>query len=102
MTVSLFQRVQVKNFDTWLNPNPDGVAQEMKAHGVLAYSLHRNADDPNGVLLQLQFADRATLNSFRQWHEPMAAEWHKYNPGGEQKIMENWIGEDVPGYSRTL
>lgn len=64
--------------------------------------LHRSADDPNAVLLQLQFAERANLDAFRAWYEPMAAEWHKYNPGGEQKIVENWIGEDVPGYSRTL
>jgi hypothetical protein len=47
-----------------LNPDPDGLAQMMKAQGVLAYSLHRNADDPNAVLLQLQFADRPALNSF--------------------------------------
>jgi quinol monooxygenase YgiN len=63
MSISLFQRLQVKDFDKWLNPDPDGLAQMMKAQGVLAYSLHRSADDPNGVLIQLQFADRPTLNS---------------------------------------
>jgi quinol monooxygenase YgiN len=102
MTISLFQRLQVKDFDKWLSPDPGGLAQMMKSQGVLAYSLYRNADDPNGVLLQLQFSDRDTLNSFRKWYEPMAAEWQKMNPGGEQKIVENWVGEGIPSFSRTL
>jgi quinol monooxygenase YgiN len=52
-----------------LNPDPAGLAQMLKSQGVLAFGLYRNANDPNGVLLQIQFADRDTLNSFREWYD---------------------------------
>ena len=102
MAVSLFQRLQVRDFDKWLNPDPDGLAQMLRSQGVLAFGLYRNANDPNGVLLQIQFADRDTLNSFREWYEPMAAQWATTHPGAEQEIVDNWVGEDIPAYSGTL
>ena len=63
MSVSLYWRFQVENFDTWLNPDPDGLAQMFKEQGVSAYSLARNLDDPNSVMVHMQFADKDTLNA---------------------------------------
>ena len=57
MTVSLFHRFQVKDFATWLNPDPGVPAKLMADNGVLAYSLHRNLDDPNTLMLYYQFPD---------------------------------------------
>jgi quinol monooxygenase YgiN len=99
MTVSLFQRVQVKNFDAWLNPDQDAVAQMMKDNGVLHFSLHRNLDDPNALMIHYQFADENTSKSFVAWMEAMIVEWPKIQPGSEQEILEWWVGEDVQGYS---
>ena len=33
MTVNLFWRFQVEDFDSWLNPDPDGLAQMFKEQG---------------------------------------------------------------------
>lgn len=64
MIVSLFWRFQVKNFDLWLNPDPEGLAQMFKEQGVLAYSLHRSSDDPNSLMFYTQFPDEETAKSF--------------------------------------
>jgi quinol monooxygenase YgiN len=102
MAINLFQRVQVKDYDQWLNPDPDALAQMLKPQGVLAYNLYRNADDPNAVLIQLQFADRDALNAFQAWYEALSAQWATMHPGGEQKIIDNWVGEHIPSHSGTL
>jgi quinol monooxygenase YgiN len=94
MTVSLFNRMQVKDFDSWLNPNPAEVTQNMKSMGVLAFSLHRNQDDPNSLMLHYQFADEDTAKSFVTGYESMLQEYLKEHPGAEQEILEWWIGED--------
>ena len=101
MTVSLFQRVQVKDFDSWLNPDQDAVAQLLKDQGVLAFSLHRNPDDPNSLMIHNQFSDMDSLKSFIAWYEAAIVEWEIEYPGSTQEILEWWIGEDVQGYSRT-
>ena len=46
MSVSLYWRFQVENFDTWLNPDADGLALMFKEQGVSAYSLARNLATP--------------------------------------------------------
>jgi hypothetical protein len=85
----------------WLNPDADGLAQMFKDHGVSAYSLHRNSDDPNALMCHLRFADEITLKSFEAWYEVSKAEWESEHPGSKHDIVP-WIGKDVPGYSRTL
>ena len=102
MSVSLYWRFQVENFDSWLNPDPDGLAQMFKAQGVSAYSLARNSDDPNAVMVHMQFADKDTLNSFLAWYKVSKAEWEKQYSGSKHDIVLAWVGEDIPGYSRTL
>lgn len=102
MTVSLFWQIQVEDFDTWLNPDPDGLAQMFKEQGVSAYSLHRNPDDPNALMCHFQFADKNALNSFDAWYKVTKVEWLKQFPGTKHDIVMSWVGQDVPGYSRTL
>jgi hypothetical protein len=102
MSVSLYWQFQVENFDTWLNPDPDGLAQMFKEQGVSAYSLARNSDDPNAVMVHMQFADKDTLNSFLAWYKGSKVEWEKQYAGSKHDIVLAWVGEDIPGYSRTL
>jgi len=102
MTVSLFWRIQVGDFDTWLNPDQDAVAQMFKDNGVLAYSLHRNLDDRNALMFHSQFADENTLKSFVAWYEAKKAEWEIEFPDSTHEILESWVGEDVPGVSRRF
>jgi len=102
MSVSLFLRFQVENFDSWLNPDPDGLAQMFKEQGVSAYSLHRSSDDPNAVMVHMQFADENTLKSFLAWYEGSKVEWEKHYAGSKHDIVSAWVGQDVAGYSRTL
>ena len=64
MSVSLFHRFQVKDFAAWLNPDPGVPAKTMKDNGVLAYSLHRNPDDPNTLMIYCQFPDMDTLKAY--------------------------------------
>jgi hypothetical protein len=97
MTVSLFHRFQVKDFAAWLNPDPGVPAKLMKDNGVLAYSLHRNPDDPNTLMVYCQFPDMTTLQAYVALVEGFPGEMKNFFavPG----TVEWWVGEDVPGYS---
>lgn len=102
MTVSLFQRLQVKDFDKWLNPDQDAVTQMLKEQGVLALSLSRNLDDRNSLNLHFQFADENTAKAFIPWMEAAMAEWASEDPDAwTQKVLEWWLGEDIRPYANT-
>lgn len=64
MAVSLFMRFQVKDFASWLNPDPSVPAQEMKKHGVLAHSLHRSPSEPNTLIVYTQLPDAKTADAY--------------------------------------
>ena len=99
MTVSLFMRFQVKDFDSWLNPDPGVPVQTMKDNGLVAYSLHRNPDDPNTLMIYHQFPDENTLKSYVAWLEALPGEMKNFQAVPE--TVERWVGEDIPGYSST-
>lgn len=102
MTVSLFQRLQVKDFDKWLNPDQDAVTQMMKEQSVLALSLSRNLDDRNSLNLHYQFADESTAKAFIAWIEAMMAAWASEDSDAwTQKTLEWWMGEDIRPYANT-
>lgn len=102
MTVSLFQRLQVKDFDKWLHPDQDMVRQMIKDQGVLAYSLTRNLDDRNLLNGHFQFADESSAKSFITWMEASIAQWTSEDPDAwTQKTLEWWLGDDVLPYSST-
>lgn len=94
MTVSLFQRMQVKDFASWLNPNPEEVTHNMKSMGVSSFSLHRSPDDPNSLMLHYQFEDVAAAKAFSTGYKAMLEGYLKEYPGAEQKILDEWVGED--------
>lgn len=103
MTVSLFHRLQVKDFDKWLVPDQDGVTQMMKEQGVLAFSLSRNLNDRNLLNLHYQFADENAAKSFVDWMEAAMVEWAGQDPEAwTQKTLEWWFGEDVRPYADTI
>jgi hypothetical protein len=77
MTISLFWRVQTDDLDSWLNPDPDALWQMLQSQGVLSSSLCRGTDDPNSVVVQMQFADRDAVDAFEAWYGPMREEWAK-------------------------
>lgn len=99
MTVSLFMRFQVKDFDSWLNPDPSVPAQTMKDNDVLAYSLHRDLNDPNTLMIYTQLPDENALKSYVSFFESLPGEMKNFFavPGS----VEMWIGNDIPEYSMT-
>lgn len=101
MSVSLFWNIQVEDFDSWLNPDAEGLAQMFKEQGVSAYSLHRNPDDRNALMCHFEFADENSLKSFESWYKASKAEWEAQLPGAKHEITA-WVGEDIQGYSRRF
>ncbi len=97
MAVSLFMRFQVKDFASWLNPDPSVPAQELKKHGVTAHSLPRSPDNPNTLILYTQFPDASAANAYVAFVEGLPGEMKNWFaiPG----TVEWWVGDDVPGYS---
>lgn len=98
MAVTLFMTLRAKDFDAWLGP-ADLVAQMMEENGVQAYSLHRNLDDPNGIIVMHRFADKATAETFVNFMGPRL---EARNDAGalEPESLTWWLGEDLPAYSR--
>jgi quinol monooxygenase YgiN len=99
MTVSLFHRFEVKDFDLWLNPDPNVPKQNMKAQGVLAYSLHRNRDNPNQLMIYYLFPDEETLRSYITFVETLPGEMKNFFalPG----TVEWWIGDYIETHSNS-
>ena len=98
MTVSVFQRVKVQDFDQWLHPDPDAVAANMKAQGASSVFLARNLDDPNTLMIRIQFPDEETAKAF----VPFYTQAHKESHGDTAVIQEWWLGMDVEGYCRQV
>jgi len=102
MTTSLFIRFQATDFDAWLNPDADGLAQYLKEKGVLAYSIHRNSDDPNAIMIYHQFANEDTAKSFTDWFEDVTTARGNDQPETKIENVAVWVGVDLDGYCRTL
>lgn len=99
MTVSFFNRMQVKNFDAWLNPDQEQVAQFMKSQGVLAFGLTRDANNPNLLTVHYQFENMASAEAFKVMYEGMQGEIED-----NQVIRETsewWGGEDFRPFSSS-
>lgn len=97
MAVSLFMRFQVKDFASWLNPDPNVPAQTMKQNGVLAYSLHRSPVEPNTLIIYTQLPDANAVDAYVAFLEGLPGDMKNFYaiPG----TVERWVGDDVPGYS---
>ena len=102
MAISLFWGVKTDEFDSWLNPDPDVLAQMIQPQGVLSFSVHRGADYPNSVTVLMQFADRGAVDAFEAWYATSKIEWMKQFPASGHEVVERWLGHEVPGYTRRL
>ena len=102
MTASLFIQFQANDFDVWLNPDADGLAGYLKEKGVLAYSIHRNPNDLNSIMIYHQFADEATSKSYQDWFEEATTARGKEQPEAKIDNLQMWAGQDLEGYCRTL
>ena len=100
MTVSLFHRMQVKDYDAWLNPNPEEVQQMMNEMGALSFSLHRNPEDPNAVMIYYQFPDESSVKSYVAFFDAHIERLEAASPHKPEK-MEWWVGVDIPSHSNT-
>ena len=102
MTVSLVWRIQVNDFDSWLNPDPDNVAEMFAGMGVQSYGLLRSADEPNSLTCYFTFENAEAARTFEAGYVNMKADWEAQNPGAGHEIVDSWIGQEVEGYSREL
>lgn len=97
MSVSLFYRTQVKDFDSWLNPDQDEVNNFMRSQGVMSFGLVRGFEDRNRLMVHFQFPDIETAEAFKKTYEAARAQMEDNNvvPG----TSEWWLGEDFRPFS---
>ena len=101
MSFTIVHKVQVENFDTWLNPDPNAVEEMMKGQGAQSVILLRNVADPNAIMIYTQFADENAAKAFDAWYKNAIPEWEKQGYS-KQEIQESWIGEVIESHSFTL
>lgn len=95
MTVSMFVRSKVKDFDTW-KVSFDGGAEFVKQNGVLASKVLRDLDDPNLVIVQHEFADADAAKAFMALVNSDAFREGPVKKGGViPETMELWVGEEI-------
>ena len=80
---------QVDDYDSWLNPDPDAVAQMFKEAGALAFGLHRSPDDPNSLKSWFSFPDADTAKAFEAQYAQMKTEWAAQHPGAAHQIVDS-------------
>ena len=95
MTVTLFVRNQVRDYDTF-RPFFDASADFTASRGVLSSAVHRDVDDPDRVVITHQFATvdearaMAALFDEEEFHEgPVKV------GGAILRTLEFWIAEDA-------
>lgn len=96
MTVSMFTRSKVKDFDIWKEMF-DGGAEFVKQKGVIASRVLRDLDDPNLVIVYHEFADASTAKAFEDLvNSDLFRKGDPVKKGGViLETMEMWVGEDV-------
>lgn len=96
MTISIFVRCQVKDFDTW-KASFDSGAEFIKAQGVIASQVLRGLDNPNLVIVAHQFADATKSKSYLDLiNSDLFREGPPVKEGGMiLETLEIWMGEVV-------
>jgi hypothetical protein len=87
---SVFIRHRVRDYATWKAVFDEGT-EARRAQGVIAHSVHRDAADPNLVIIALRVQDLARIQERSQsenLRETMAR-------GGVEGTPEVWFSEDV-------
>jgi len=96
MTVSMFARSKVKDFNTWKEMF-DGSAEFVKQNGVIASTVLRDLDDPNLVIVHHEFADASTAKAFMALVDSdLFRKGDPVKKGGViLETLEMWSGEEV-------
>ena len=96
MTVGLFTRSKVKDFDVWKEMYDAG-AEFVKQQGVIASNVLRDLDDPNVIIVHHQFADAETAKAFEALvNSDMFRKGDPVVKGGViLDTMEIWLGEEA-------
>jgi quinol monooxygenase YgiN len=87
---TLFVRHKVNSYGTWKRMY-DEVAMLRKRQGVMAASVHRDAGDPNTVVVVHRFKEMEAARRFAGSEELKAA----MTKSGVNGVPEMWFGEDV-------
>jgi quinol monooxygenase YgiN len=90
MAATMFVKHKVSDYGTW-KPSYDGLGSVRKQKGVTAASVHRDAKDPNTVIVTHQFKDLAAATAFAGSEELKSA-MAKAGVAGPPEI---WFSEDV-------
>lgn len=87
---TMFVRHKVDNYENWKRVY-DEIAPVRKANGVTAASVHRDAKDPNFIMVTHQFNDMNSATQFAN-SEDLKSAMHKAGIHGQPEF---WIGEDL-------
>ena len=87
---SLFVRHKVDDYNTWKSVY-DEFASYRKENGVTAASVHRDADDPNIIIVMHQFKDMNAAKEFTN-SEDLKSTMQKAGVSGPPEF---WFGEDI-------
>jgi quinol monooxygenase YgiN len=90
MAATMFVRHKVGEYKTW-KPSYDGLGPVRKQKGVIAASVHRDANDPNIVIVMHQFKDMNAATGFASSEELKSA----MAKAGVSAPPEIWFSEDI-------
>jgi Antibiotic biosynthesis monooxygenase len=88
--VTMFVKHTVQNYGTWKGVY-EGLAPLRKEMGVTAASVHRDAKDPNTLIVTHQFSDLNAANAFANSENLKSA----MGKGGVTGHPEFWFAEDI-------
>lgn len=90
MAATMFIKHKVRDYKTW-KPSYDGLGSVRKQKGVTAASVHRDANDPNIIIVTHQFKDMNAANGFASSEELKSA----MAKAGVAGAPEIWFSEDI-------
>ena len=90
MAATMFVKHKVSDYKTW-KPIYDGLGSVRNQKGVTAASVHRDANDPNMIIIMHQFKDMNAATGFANSEELKSA----MAKAGLSSPPEFWFGEDV-------
>ncbi len=90
MAATMFVKHKVRDYTIW-KPNYDGLGSVRKQKGVTAASVHRDANDPNTIIVMHQFKDMNAATGFASSAELKSAMAN----AGVTDPPEIWFSEDI-------
>lgn len=90
MAATMFIKHKVSDYTTW-KPSYDGLGSVRKQKGVTAASVHRDANDPNTIIVMHRFKDLDAATGFASSEELKSA----MAKAGVTGPPEIWFSEDI-------